>query len=174
MHYILQDDGTINVDPYFAYLNTIKEQLPPGAPSFALKREHYTLWDRETLHDAWVEFVTIREPATGERSEHRHLQIDVCLLGPHHDRRIWLTYQHVKSYTLRMPREIQQSFLDWKGQPASFFSLTNEDGHGDLYTHEVRISDKGFVIHELSFIGGSNMTIECSDILHREEFIEQT
>src|SRR5215472_10521062 len=50
-------------------------------------------------HDAWVEAVTISEPASGERHQDRELQIQIRLLGAYHDGIIEFTYRHVQNYS---------------------------------------------------------------------------
>ena len=97
------------------------------------------------------------------------MQLELCLLGAYHDRRIWLTYQHVTSYHLNAPQETKQPVLDWQGRTTGIIALTHESGHGDLSVHEVRLSDTGSVIHELHFTHGSTLMVECDDIVHREE-----
>ena len=99
----------------------------------------------------------IREPASGDRQEQRRIEIEIHLLGSDHDRRIWLTYQNVCSYALLTPAEFR----------LPPFGV----GHGDLLIHEVRLSEAGYVVHEILFSRGSTIVIECDDLVHNEALI---
>jgi len=128
---------------YEKYLRSVEGRMADGAFAFAIAPWHYDASDPRCPHDAWVEAVTIAEPATGDRHDHRHTDIFVRLLGAYHDGRIELTYRDVRSYSLA-------------GQ--------TENGHGDWLRDEVRLSEKGLVLHEVSFASGSRWLIECADI----------
>jgi hypothetical protein len=56
--------------------------------------------DHRCPHDAWVEAVTISEPASGERHQARELQIHIRLLGAYHDGIIEFTYSGVQNYSV--------------------------------------------------------------------------
>ncbi len=60
---------------------------------------HFNLDSRSSLHDAWLETLTIRETASGERKQIRQLEVHVRLLGPYHDRWIHLNYAGVTQYS---------------------------------------------------------------------------
>ena len=156
MEYIYQDeDGGWQIEPYFAYIASVADRMPPNAQRFVLNRDHFALFPRNSLHDAWVEAVVIREPAVGDRLEQRTIEIELQLLGAYHDGRIWLTYQQVQSYVLSTPVEFP-------------LPPSGTVGHGDLLIHEVRLTEAGFIVHEILFSRGSTMVIECADLVHTE------
>ena len=160
MKYILnKDDNSINFEPYATYLETIKAKLPTHVFEFASNPKFYNLSSRSSLHDAWLEYLTISEPSTGERNEVRKLEIIIMLLGPCHDRNIQLKYFNVEKYDFSSPAR--------PGEPR--FTHT---AHGDLHTHEVRISKTGLIEHELLFERGTCILIECKDLEHSEIKIE--
>lgn len=139
---------------YAQYLDSIKERLPASARAFALADWHYDSSDPRCPHDAWVEALTISEPATGDRSQHRRVAIEIRLLGAYHDGHIRLSYHDVRSYTLDKPAR----------------SVPNE-GHGDWIVDEVRLSDSGLVLHEIVFIPRCRWLIECRDIEYRWQLL---
>ena len=159
MEYIFRDEqGVIHFDLYFTYLESVKECIPPHVYAFASDSKHYSLHDHASLHDAWLDYLHIIEPAEGERKELRKIEIEACFLGPFHDRRIFLSYKNVTSYSLQTPE--------------AFTSLpSHRVGHGDLLVHEIRIHPSGDIIHEMEFSRGSTLLIHCSDLTHREELI---
>lgn len=136
-------------DEYARYLESIRDRLPAPAFSFATGSWR-TPEDHRSLHDSWVEFLNLSEPSTGERHERRSLQIEVRLLGPYHDGHTTLRYLDVQSYSLETPYE--------------FKSLPLGVGHGDWLNDEVRLSERGFVSHEIEFSRGSRWLIECRDL----------
>jgi hypothetical protein len=124
--------------------------LPPHVAAFASDERHFALNAPETLHDAWLMELAVREPAEGMQHEHRSTEIDVRLFGAFHDREHLLRYTGVRRYEL-VGVEIAR-------------------GHGDLYTHEVRLASDGVgLIHEYLFRGpraDSRLLIECGDFTH--------
>jgi hypothetical protein len=93
-----------------------------------------------------VDAVTIADPATGDRHQHRHIDIYVRLLGAYHDGHIELTYSNVRSYSL---------------------VGSHHNGHDDWLRDEVRLSEQGLVFHEIRFDSGSRWSIECVDIHYK-------
>lgn len=155
MQFIVEDpDGGWNLQPYFEYLLRVKHRLPPEVFAFAADSRNYDLTSHQSLHDAWLENLSISEPATGERSEVRGIQIDCRLLGPYHDFDICLSYRGVRDYNLVSPAAID-------GPPSIGI------GHGDLLMHEVRLADDDRAItHELHFSRGSVLQITCATFSH--------
>lgn len=159
MEHIFKDErGVVHFDSYFTYLKSVKECLPPHVYVFASDFKHYSLHDHASLHDAWLDYLHIIEPAEGERRELRKIEIDVCFLGPFHDRRIFLSYKNVTGYSL-------QTSPDFVALPS------RRIGHGDLLIHEIRIHPSGDIIHEMEFSRGSTLLIACSDLTYREEIL---
>src|SRR6266571_269868 len=104
MEHILnaQTEG-IDFTGYSEYVESIRDKLPPHVYSFASNPEYFDLTSHSSLHDAWLEKITVQETAGGERSEIRQLTIGISLLGPFHDRRIHLNYFGVTRYSLVAP-----------------------------------------------------------------------
>jgi len=132
---------------YSEYLDSIRNALPQFAYEFAVAPWHYNARDHRSPHDSWVESLTISEPATGSRHENRHLEIAVRLLGAYHDGYLELSYPEVQSY----------SFIG-----ASH--AAENAGHGDWLVDELRLSERGLVLHEILFRSGSRWLIEAKDI----------
>ena len=151
MH-ILTNRG-IDFDAYTEYLSAIEHRLPPHVAAFARDRRHYALDTPETLHDAWLESLTVTEPATGDRHQDRYTKLELRLLGAFHDRIHVLEYTGVQRYSCVGTRVAA--------------------GHGDLYTHEVRLAADGTAVeHELLFVrhGGrweATILVECGEFTHR-------
>ena len=139
---------------YFSYLESLRERIPKSAFEFATAPWHYGNKDSRNLHDAWVNSLTIREPAQGARNEIRTLEIEVTLLGPYHDGITTLIYRDVKTYSLDTPA----------GCVHGGEKRLNYIAHGDWLVDEIRLSERGLVIHEVKFERGSRWLIECKDI----------
>ena len=160
MEYILNNKpGEIDYLPYRAYVESIREQLPPHVYAFASDIRYFDLESHSSLHDSWLESFTVREVATGERQEIRRMEIAIALLGPFHDLWIHLHYAGVTRYSFAAPPRYGHSRYD-------------HTAHGDLFTHEVRLGHKGLLVHELLFERDATFLIECSDIRHSEEAIK--
>jgi hypothetical protein len=153
MPYILsaQRDQDVNAAfrRYREYLAAPERPLPRGAYSLAASDWYFDPRDHRCLHDAWLESVTISEPAAGERDQDRGTTISVRLLGAHQNGTIELFYPHVFSYSLASP------------------SCTR--GLGDWRYDEFRVSANGRLIHEIEWAGypydkGSHWIIEASDV----------
>lgn len=99
----------------------------------------------------------MREVATEPKRRGRHLEIRLCLLGAWHDRWIRLTYTGVTQYSLR-----------------KHAATTDDVEHGDLTTHEIRLSSAGLLVHEILFDGDATLLIECADIRHEESRIPES
>lgn len=133
---------------YLTYLDSVKGRLPQTAYEFATATWHYDFEDHRSPHDGWLEEVMIREPASGERGENRSLDIVARLLGAYHDGYIELKYSGVRGYTLAS-------------------GITNGSGHGDWLYDEVRLSERGLVLHEVEWASGGLWLIECGDIAYK-------
>ena len=157
-HILNPETGGIEFDRYAAYIAAIREKLPPHVYHFASDPAHFDLSSHSSLHDAWLESLTVREVASGERKEIRRMEVALCLLGSFHDRRIHLHYAGVTRYTFTSPPR--------HGEPRY-----EHTAHGDLFTHEIRLGHDGLLIHELLFERGTTLLIECSDIRHSEQSI---
>ncbi len=138
-----------NWQRYRDYLESIRDSMPRSAHEFAAAPWHYDTADARSLHDSWVDSLTIREPAEGKRHEIRSLEIEIRLLGPYHNGKTVLVYRDVQSYSL--------------DTPVGFVSRPYV-GHGDWLCDEVRLSERNHVLHEIEFSRGSHWIIECADI----------
>ena len=154
MAYILTVDRPLNSheewqsqwSKYCEYLESVRNHLPVAAYNFASAPWHYDFSDHRAPHDGWVEEIVIREPATGARNEHRSLEIVVKLLAAYHDGHIELKYSAVQNYSL---------------------AGDEQRGHGDWLYDEIRLSERGYVLHEIEWSCGSRWIIECNDISYR-------
>jgi len=145
---------------YYIYLESVKDRLPKTAYEFATAPWHF--FNPEHLldysdprthmapHDAWLEVATIAEPSSGDRSQNRSIDISVRLLGSYHDGHIELAYSEVQSYTM----------------------IANPDrrkvgeGHGDWLYDEIRLSERGYLLHEIEW-EGCDWLIECKDFSYK-------
>jgi hypothetical protein len=159
MNFLIDKFGTwdaSNVEEYFKayaeYLETVRSSLPDSAFSFAAAPWHYQFQDHHCPHDGWVEHMKVWELASGERKQHRQIQIDLRVLGAFHDGYLDLQYKNVSSYTL-------------SGQPHGNHHGPTRLGHGDWLIDEVRLSENHLVLHEILFSDRGRWLIEASDIL---------
>ncbi|HEX7860126.1 MAG TPA: hypothetical protein VF773_07375 [Verrucomicrobiae bacterium] len=137
---------------YRAYLASNATRFPIGAHALATSPWYFDPSDHRCPHDAWLESITITEPARGERNEHRVTAIRIRLLGAYHDGYIELFYSQVIRYSLSSPSSLR--------------------GLGDWLYDEFRVAPGGHLIHEIEWAGfpgyeGSRWIIEASDIEFR-------
>jgi hypothetical protein len=136
-------------EQYRAYLASKAATCPRSAYALATSDWYFDPRDHRCPHDAWLESITITEPATGKRSEQRGTTIRIRLLGAYHDGFIELSYARVIRYSLTSP--------------------SSERGLGDWRYDEFRVAPGGHLIHEIEWAGfpreeGSRWTIESADI----------
>lgn len=100
MQYIISSyDGVTYFDPYFEYLESIRESLPPALESFACDRDRYDLSNHKSLHDAWlIEASVMLGP--NAVLEGGQSMVKIQLLGPYHDRIHHLQYLAVSNFDL--------------------------------------------------------------------------
>ena len=157
-HILNAETEGIDFTRYSRYVESIRDRLPPHIHAFASDSRYFDLSSHSSLHDAWLESLTVREVATGERGEVRGMEVALRLLGPFHDIRIHLHYIGVTRYSFNAPPRY--------GEPRY-----EHTAHGDLVTHEIRLGHGGLFVHELLFERDATFFIECSDIRHSEEGI---
>jgi hypothetical protein len=157
-HILNSETEGIDFTRYSAYIESIRHKLQPHVYSFASDSRYFDLTSHSSLHDAWLESFTVQEVAVGENSEIRDMEIAISLLGPFHDRRIYLRYIGVTRYSFVAPPRYGESRYE-------------HTSHGDLLTHEIRLGHDNFLIHEILFERDATFLIECSDIRHVEEVI---
>ncbi len=132
---------------YQTYLAQSAAQFPSSAYDLATSNWYFDFHDHRYPHDAWLENLTIVEPASGERQEQRTTSIRLRLLAAYHDGYIEIYYPVVYSYQLTC-------------QSAS-------DGHQDWRYDEFRLREQGGIIHEIEWSGASETArwlIEASDV----------
>jgi hypothetical protein len=139
-----------NWNAYQSRLQKIKKSMSPSVQEYALADWHYNTLDPRCPHDAWLENIIIREPASGERSEIRTLEIEMRLLGAYHDGYIEFLYKEVESYCFDQPHRRGR----WETVPK---------GHGDWVIDEVDLSNHGYILHEIEWRDGGRWSIECRD-----------
>jgi hypothetical protein len=156
MNYIYKDrHGVTQLTQYFEYLKSIQDKLPNDVYKFASDIVHYSFEDYSSLHDAWLDQCSIKEVDKDEHFEQRHIVIDLKFLGAFHDRMISLSYIDVINYSIIMPEDNMLC-----------------KGHGDLLIHEIRLSNRDNIIHELIFSTNSIFLIECKNININEELLK--
>lgn len=155
-HLFTAEAGHLDFKGYLRYLDSIQARLPAHVFAFAADPSHYDLQSRSSLHDAWLQSLTIGETAQGERREVRRTEIRLSLLGPHHDRHIHLHYTGVEAYAFQSPARY--------GEPRY-----THTAHGDLLTHAVWVNSTGLLVHDIVFERGTTLRIECTDIQHMQE-----
>jgi hypothetical protein len=153
MAYILTEDRPLNSyqewqsqwSKYCDYVESLRNHLPIAAYNFASAPWHYDFSDHRAPHDGWLEEIVIREPATGARKENRSLEIVIKLFAAYHDRQITLEYSAVQNYSLACHEQ-------------------GGSGHGGWLYDEIRLSQRGYVLHEIEWSCGSRWLIECGDV----------
>lgn len=131
---------------YRDYLERNKERFPLSVFEFSYDLERHTLNSPHSLHDSWLTSITVRENRKGGRPFEPDPTIELILLGQMHDRDIVLTYRGIVSYVVtgnRNPYNYADTFL------------------GDISCHEVRVTDAGFLMHEIEFVSDSRIIITC-------------
>ena len=129
------------------YLESVRDFFPPSAYTLATSDWYFSPEDHRCPHDAWLELFYITEPSSGQRHEVRTLSLLVRLLGASHDGYIELLYPTVFAYRLNLDNGVF--------------------GHRDWRYDELRVSDKGRLIHEIEWCDSADIgrwLIEASDL----------
>jgi hypothetical protein len=162
MKYILSshpDEPGIQYGRYLEYLETIKSSLRDHIYAFASHEKYFTLNSPHSLHDAWLDSVEVRETRNKERPFDPVVSVTLKLLGQLHDRTIVLEYKDVCRYELN-------------GKPNIYNRA--DTFHGDIFTHEIRIENEGWIIHEIGFVSDSTFLVECRDFISHEEMLGES
>ena len=146
MLYIVSSEKEgIQFGDYLEALESYRERLPPEVARFASDENRFALNHPSSLHDAWVEEVAIKESrSTGDAAS--QARILLTLLGQTHDRHIILIYSGVTEYLV---------------SSGSNLPSNRQTFHGDIWTHEVRITDGDEVIHEIALADGGRFEVTC-------------
>ena len=148
MKYILSETGEIELDSYFDYLESISSYLSYSVKRFALDSDRYKLNNCKSLHDAWIDQITIYEKRQNPVPKCR---VELFLLSQCHTRIIQIVYMGVIAYRLSG----HQSFIGENVNKSTF--------HGDILTHEIRLNKKKKLVHEIIFHDKTNFKITCDD-----------
>jgi hypothetical protein len=151
MAFILSDQRDADVvaafQRYREYLDRRRKDFPRGAYDLAMSDWYYDYDDHRCPHDAWLETLTVSEPATGARQEVRTVALHVRLLGSYHDGYIEFRYPHVFRYAFRLD--------------------SGTGAHRDWRYDEFRITEEGHLLHEIEWWGQKSTgrwIIESSDV----------
>lgn len=129
---------------YRVYLEFVRSVFPPSAYALATSDWYFNFNDHRSPHDAWLETFDLREKSHGARHEKRSLSLCVRLLGAYHDGYIELRYSDVFAYRL--------------------WSNDSHRGNGDWLYDELRLSERGNLLHEIEWSSGGIWSIEASDV----------
>jgi hypothetical protein len=157
MVFILSGDGRDDDDPaparafarYERYLAANKVAFPARAYDLATSDWFYDPRDHRCPHDARLESLQILEQ-NDVAPHQRFCSISLRLLGAYHDGHIEIVYRKVFAY--------------------SFQSLsTDARSHGDWRYDEFRMSERGYLIHEIEWAYRSEYrafgwTVEADDV----------
>lgn len=133
---------------YAEYLEQNRSKFPVAAYDLASSGLLLNASDPSCPHDGWLEWAKFEEHSQGERHEIRTLSFRIHLLGAYHDRHIELFYPQVFSYNMS--------------------NLSSSSGHFDWRYSEIRLNDRGNVVHEIEWAGPPGLearwVIEASDV----------
>ena len=135
---------------YREYLSSVANSFPPSAGALATSDWYFNPEDHRCPHDSWLESLSMIERSSGEQHDIRTLSLRVRLLGAYHDGYLELYYPQVFAYRLAVER--------------------GESGHRDWRYDELRLSDKGRLVHEIEWSGMIDTgvwVIEASDVEFR-------
>jgi hypothetical protein len=136
---------------YRAYIELVRDRMPAGAYVLATS-DWYFSGTHRSPHDAWLEYVQIREERL-EGEDRRRTSISIRLLGAYHDGWIDLDYADVTRYRIEL----------WP-------DTDDNRGHRDWRYDEFRLSADGNVEHEIEWWDSqptATWLIEAADIRYR-------
>jgi hypothetical protein len=103
------------------------------------------------LHDAWLEWLTITECTPDQQDpQRRHVELHARFINAYENGHIELVYKQVREYNLAKRFDER-----WWNQ-----------GHRHWLIDEIRLSERGLVLHEIRF-DGARWLIECEDVEYR-------
>ena len=151
------DAVVANFRRYREYVQSNRSRFPPRAFELAAAEWYFDASDHRCPHDAWLESLTIEEPASGARKEQRSVAIRSRLLGAYHDGHIEFFYPQVFQYSIEL--------------------INGAGGHRDWLYDEFRVSPEGHVIHEVQWAGREDTgrwVIEASDVEYQWQPLSQS
>lgn len=137
---------------YSEYLKSLKDKIPKSAYEFATADWHYDTADAKCPHDSWLEELKFNEVTEKDgKFEFKTAELYLKLLGAYHNGHLEIRYKNIKEYAFK-------GFKD-------FFAPQDLNGfiHHDWLRDEIRLSESGFVIHEIEWVN-AHWIIECEDI----------
>jgi hypothetical protein len=135
---------------YLDYLQASRDRFRPSAFKLATSGWYFDFRDHHCPHDAWLESFHFSETCPEKVKKERRLSLTIRLLGAYHDGYIEFHYPQVFSYAL--------------------CGGNVEDGHRDWRYDELRLSDRGHLVHEIEWWGlrsTSTWLIEAFDLEFR-------
>lgn len=130
---------------YADYLQSVRQGFPPSAFQLATSEWYFNANDPRCPHDAHLVSATIAESPTQEPAA--AISFRAVLSGAHDGERMEFFYPQVFRYTLNFT--------------GAHFS------HSDWRYDEFRLSDRGFVLHEIEWCHATETgrwIIEASDV----------
>jgi hypothetical protein len=134
---------------YRDYISALRGRISKSAFDLASSEWYYDPSDHRCPHDSWLESLELLEHYGAESKEPRHLKLIVRLLGAYHDGHICLFYDDVKSYSFGFSGAASRNALN--------------RGNGDWLYDEFRLSQNGFLLHEIEW-ENSRWLIEATDV----------
>lgn len=141
-------------ESYKLYLKSLKDKIPPLAYEFATAEWHFDTRDARCPHDSWLVEIKFGEVEESEKFELRPNEIYIKLLGAYHNGFIEIRYRNIHAYSLNSKRGFRLA-----GESGSHF-------HGDWLADKIRLSENGFVLHEIEWENGQ-WIIESEDIEYK-------
>ncbi len=155
MKYIINNSmSEINYNSYLEYLVLNKDNFDPDVYNFASNFLYFDLSSPSSLHDSWLESLAVKEIRMKGGADSK-IEVEIILLGAFHDRKIHMRYEEVAGYEF--------IFNDAVSDLSEIRSR-----HGDIFTHEIRLENKGYE-HEIAFSDGAKFSIVFSKFKHWEE-----
>lgn len=143
LKHIYQDERRVTYfDPYFAYIESVKSELPPGLHAFASDVSRYELNGPRTLHDAWLEDFRCSTDYAQDSNEIKTATVTLRLRRRKgRGGTTVLTYSGVEG-------------VEYHGMPSSW-----PDRARDLLVHEVTVHADRIYSHALVFDNDIAMNI---------------
>ncbi|WP_125564801.1 hypothetical protein [Pseudoalteromonas rubra] len=141
-------------DDYLEYMRARKGKIPVHVYEFATDVNRHDFESPQSLHDSWVTSINIKEHRNKERPFNPSTTIEIELLGPMHDRNIVLKYEEIESYAFEGTKN-----------PYNYADTY----HGDIVCHEVRLTEGGYLLHEILMASEATIKIVCKNITCNEQ-----
>src|SRR5215813_5055013 len=107
------DDVGLAFRRYREYLQSVSDIFPASAYTLATSDWYFSFSDHRCPHDAWLDSLSVTEPASGARGEIRNISMCIRLFGAYHDGYIELLYPRVFGYRLSI-NSGKRGHRDWR------------------------------------------------------------